>query len=56
MVCEGTREERIAKVLESKRALADSVVVGGQTWVSELNDDELWALIELGADGPGSDA
>lgn len=48
MVCEGTLEERIAAVLEHKRGLADSVVVGGETWVSELSDDELWALIELG--------
>ena len=50
MVCEGTLEEKIAAVLETKRALADSVVVGGETWVSELSDDELWALIELGGD------
>ena len=48
MVCEGTLEERIAAVLEHKRGLAESVVVGGETWVSELSDDELWALIELG--------
>ena len=48
MVCEGTLEEKIAAVLETKRALADSVVVGGETWVSELSDDELWALIDLG--------
>ncbi len=47
MVCEGTLEERIAALLESKRALAESVVVGGETWVSELSDDELWALIDL---------
>lgn len=56
MVCEGTLEERIAKVLESKRSLADSVVVGGETWVSELDDDELWALIDLGSEDPGGDA
>ncbi len=53
MVCEGTLEERIAKVLETKRALADSVIVGGETWVSELNDDELWALIDLGDEQQG---
>jgi SNF2 family DNA or RNA helicase len=51
MVCEGTLEEKIAAVLETKRALADSVVVGGETWVSELSDDELWALIDLGGTG-----
>ena len=51
MVCEGTLEERIAALLETKRSLAESVVVGGETWVSELSDDELWALIELSGDG-----
>jgi len=48
MVCEGTLEERIARLLEAKRGLAESVVGGGESWVSELSDDELAALVELG--------
>jgi hypothetical protein len=51
MVCEGTLEERIARLLEAKRGLAESVVGGGESWVSELSDDELAALVELGQAG-----
>ncbi len=48
MVCEGTLEERIAVVLEQKRRLWPiRSSVGGETWISELDDDELWALIDL---------
>ncbi|HEU5081890.1 MAG TPA: DEAD/DEAH box helicase [Acidimicrobiales bacterium] len=52
MVCEGTLEERIARLLEAKRGLAESVVGGGESWVSELSDDELAALVELGQVDP----
>ena len=48
LVCEGTLEERIGVLLERKRALADAVVSGGESWVSELSDDELAALVSLG--------
>ena len=47
MVTEGTLEERIGALLESKRALADSVVGGGEAWVSELSDEDLAALVSL---------
>jgi superfamily II DNA or RNA helicase len=47
MICEGTLEERIATLLEAKRGLAESVVGGGESWVSELSDDELADLVEL---------
>jgi 4-hydroxy 2-oxovalerate aldolase len=47
MVCEGTLEERIATILEGKRGLADSVVGGGEAWISKLSDDELAALVTL---------
>jgi len=51
LVCEGTLEERIAVLLQTKRALADAVVGGGEAWVSELSDDELADLVALGAPG-----
>ncbi|MCC5953391.1 MAG: DEAD/DEAH box helicase [Acidimicrobiia bacterium] len=52
MVCEGTLEERIAQMLESKRALAEAVVGAGEGWITELDDAELRALVSLsGADG-----
>ena len=51
LICEGTLEERIAVLLETKRALADAVVGGGEAWVSELSDDELADLVALGGAG-----
>ncbi len=48
MVCEGTVEDRIATLLEGKRALAEAVVTSGEGWVSELDDGSLRALVELG--------
>ena len=50
LVTSGTVEERIADVLESKRALADSVVGAGEAWITELGDEELSELFALGAD------
>jgi len=51
LICEGTLEERIAVILESKRALAESVVGGGEAWVSELTDAELADLVALSVEG-----
>ncbi len=54
LVCEGTVEDRIAALLESKRDLADRVVGGGEAWVSELDDDALAELVALsGTDAGG---
>ena len=47
MVAAGTLEERIATVLEDKRALADAVVGTGEAWLTELGDDELRELVAL---------
>jgi SNF2 family DNA or RNA helicase len=49
MVCEGTVEDRVARLLADKRALADAVVGGGEGWITELGDDDLAALVTLGA-------
>lgn len=49
-VCQGTLEERIAKLLEDKRSLANSVVGSGERLVTELDDDALRALVALGED------
>ncbi len=52
LISEGTLEERIAVLLQTKRALADAVVGGGEAWVSELSDADLADLVALGsADG-----
>ncbi len=55
MVCEGTLEERIAEMLESKRALAEAVVGTGEGWITELDDDALRALVALSGDVGGAD-
>ena len=49
LVTEGTLEDRIAVILESKRALAESVVGAGEAWISELSDAELADLVTLRA-------
>ena len=49
LVAEGTLEDRIAELLERKRDLAEAVVGDGEAWITELSDDELAALVTLGA-------
>jgi SNF2 family DNA or RNA helicase len=49
LVTEGTVEDRIAELLERKRDLAEAVVGAGEAWIAELSDDELHALVSLGA-------
>ncbi|MBW3601731.1 MAG: DEAD/DEAH box helicase [Actinobacteria bacterium] len=50
LVTAGTVEERVARLLERKRALAGSVVGAGETWLSELDDAELAELVALSGD------
>ncbi len=50
LVTAGTLEERIAELLERKRALADAVVGAGETWVTELDDEALAELVALSRD------
>ncbi|MFW6009746.1 MAG: SNF2-related protein [Actinomycetota bacterium] len=47
LVTAGTVEERIAGLLERKRSLADAVVGTGETWITELDDEELHDLVSL---------
>jgi SNF2 family DNA or RNA helicase len=47
LVTAGTVEERVADLLERKRALADAVVGTGETWLTELDDDALHELVSL---------
>ena len=50
MVCQGTLEERIDSILEEKRALAEAVIGGGEGWLTELDNDALRAVVNLGTD------
>jgi hypothetical protein len=47
LVTEGTVEDRVAALLETKRELADAVVGSGEGWVAQLSDAELADLVAL---------
>jgi SNF2 family DNA or RNA helicase len=46
-LCAGTLEERIDELIQSKVALAESVVGAGESWLTELSTDELRGLMTL---------
>ncbi|MGH7918519.1 MAG: DEAD/DEAH box helicase, partial [Candidatus Dormibacteraceae bacterium] len=50
LICVGTLEERIDRMLEDKRALAQQIVGAGEGWLTELSTDELRDLVELSLD------
>jgi len=50
LVALGTLEDRIDLLIESKRALAESVVGAGEAWLSELSTDDLLDLVTLRSD------
>ncbi|MEU7554771.1 DEAD/DEAH box helicase [Streptomyces sp. NPDC044571] len=47
IIAEGTVEDRIAEMLEAKRALADAVLGSGEAALTELTDRELADLVAL---------
>jgi SNF2 family DNA or RNA helicase len=46
-VCVGTLEEKIDEMIESKKALAESVVGSGENWLTELSTHELREMVKL---------
>ncbi len=49
LVCQQTIEEKIDKIIESKKELAENVIGGGaESWITELGNDELMSLMRLG--------
>ncbi len=48
-VCQGTVEERIARLLAEKRDLAKRIVGSGEGWLTELSTEELRQLFRLEA-------
>jgi SNF2 family DNA or RNA helicase len=52
LVTTGTIEEKIAELLARKRAIADSVLGGGEAALTELSDDELRDLVSLRSGDP----
>ncbi len=50
-VCKGTIEEKIDELIESKKQLAKNVIgeTSGESWISEMSNDELFNLLKLEA-------
>jgi SNF2 family DNA or RNA helicase len=46
-ICAGTLEEHIDELIESKKALAESIVGAGESWLTELSTDQLRDLMVL---------
>ncbi|MCA1717653.1 MAG: DEAD/DEAH box helicase [Actinobacteria bacterium] len=46
-VCVGTLEEKIDAMIEQKKALAESVVGAGESWLTEFSNQELRDLVKL---------
>ncbi len=46
-ICSGTLEEKIDAMIESKRALAESIVGADESWLTELGTDALRDLVRL---------
>jgi SNF2 family DNA or RNA helicase len=46
-VCVGTLEENIDRMIEQKKALAESVVGSGEGWITEFSDDDLREMVAL---------
>jgi superfamily II DNA or RNA helicase len=56
MIARGTIEEKIAEILDRKRALADAVLGSGDAALTELSNDELRELVTLRPDAEEEDA
>jgi hypothetical protein len=49
LVCAGTLEDRIDEMIDAKRDLADRIVGGGESWLTELSTDDLVEVFRLSA-------
>jgi len=50
-VCQGTVEERIDRLIEDKRSLAEQLVAAtGEGWITELSNHQLHDLFALSLD------
>ena len=48
LVCEGTIEEKIDAMINSKKELAENVIgTGTEKWITELNNEELLSVMRL---------
>lgn len=48
LVCEGTIEEKINELINSKKALADNIIgARGEQWITEFSNEELMSMLRL---------
>jgi len=47
LINKGTIEEKIDKMIQEKRALADLTIATGETWLGNLSNDEIKKLVKL---------
>ena len=52
-LCIGTMEENIDALIESKKALAESIVTADESWLTELSTDELREMLRLRPEAVG---
>ena len=50
MVCLGTLEEKIDKMLEDKKELADRIIGAGENWITEMSNDKLREVLTLSSE------
>jgi SNF2 family DNA or RNA helicase len=50
LVCVGTLEERIDRMIEQKKELAERIVGSGEGWLTELSTSELREVVKLSAE------
>ena len=46
-ICIGTLEKKIHDMIESKRALVEQVIGAGESWITELDTDQLRKLLVI---------
>ena len=46
-ICDGTLEERIDEMIESKKALAENVIGAGEGWLTEMTTEQLRDMFTL---------
>jgi uncharacterized Zn finger protein len=47
LITEGTLEERIDKMIGNKRNLANLAVGAGESWITEMSNEDIWQLVSL---------
>lgn len=55
LVCAGTLEEKIDNLIEKKREVAQTIIAGGEQWLTELSNEELREIISLRPDAVGDE-